>query len=140
MVAAFNARNWAKAVELATAVLDNQFVNRDLHLATASAYKELGDSDKEEFHTSVAQKLLDALLKSGDGKTPKTAFRVYSIREEYLAMAALGYEVSRQALVSEPSVGLFDLLTGEDADKKTASLYFDINGSLGGRASVPCSK
>ncbi len=53
-------------------------------------------------------------------------------------MGALGYQVSMQALVSGPSLSPFDLLTGENADKKTASLYFDIYGALGGRVSGPC--
>lgn len=138
MARAFNARDWTKAAELATAVLDHEFVNRDLHLATANAYKELGNSEKEMFHTAVAQMLLDAILRSGDGTTPQTAFRVYSLGEEYAVMRVLGYQVTMQAFVSGPSWSPFDLLTGENADKKTVSLYFDIYGALGGRASGPC--
>ena len=139
MVQAFEAKDWGTAVELAEIVLGYEFVNRGLHKATANAYKELQRLENERFHTEIVQKLFKALLSSGDGKTPETAFRVYSVREEYDVMRELGYEVSGQALVVGP-YGKMDALTGVNADKKTASFYFDFNGSLGSRKSKTCSR
>ena len=138
MVKAFEQKDWQKAVQLGEKVLDYEFVNRGLHLAMANAYKELKDSEKEQYHKDIAQKLLNALLNSGDGKTPKTAYKVQSIREEYIVMRELGYQVSRQALVSDKDYGMFDVLTGENAEKKTASFYFNINSFFGGGNAKPC--
>ncbi|HEX2641208.1 MAG TPA: DUF4919 domain-containing protein, partial [Pyrinomonadaceae bacterium] len=132
MVKAFEAKQYLKAAELAEAVLDYEFVNRGLHLAAAAAYKEINNPDKEKFHQDVAQKLLDALLRSGDGKTAKTAIKVHTIREEYQVMKELGYTVSSQSLVFDKQYGSFDVLDGKDKDGKAVSMYFDINSFFGG--------
>jgi hypothetical protein len=139
MEKAFDAKDYAKAAELAEAVLDYEFVNRGLHLATANAYKEANNSDREKFHAGIADKLLKAMLSSADGKTAKTAFKVQSIREEYIIMRELGYQVSSQSLIMDPNYGSFDMLEGNDKDGKSGSFYFDINSFFGG-ASKPCKK
>jgi|ERR1044072_5662272 hypothetical protein len=140
MVKAFEAKNWSKAVELGEIVLDYEFVNRGLHLAVANAYKELHDADKEKYHSAIAQKLLQAILDSGDGKTAKTAYKVHSIREEYQVMRELGYQVSSQALIMDNQYGSLDRLSGRNADGKEASFYFAINSFFGGGKSKPCNK
>lgn len=132
MVEAFNKKDYAKAVELVEVVLDYEYVHRGLHLAAEDAYRHLGNTTKADEHKAVAEKLLDALLSSGDGKTAATAFFVLSIREEYLIMEKLAYQTRGQALVSEAD-RMFDVLTGTDAKTgNTASLYFDITSFYGG--------
>ena len=138
MVKAFEAKNWSQAAELAENVLDYEFVNRGLHLATANAYKELKNTEKEKYHADIARKLFKAILDSGDGKTAKTAFKVHSIREEYQVMRELGYQVSMQSLVFDKEYGSFDVLSGQNAEKKEGSFYFDINSFFGGGQSKPC--
>lgn len=138
MVKAFEAKDHAKAVELAQKVLDYEYVNRGLHLAVAASYKELGNAEKSQYHTDLGAALLKALLDSGDGKTAKTAYRVHSIREEYIVMRELGYQVSSQSLVQEGGRA-YDVLAGKNAEGKTASLYFDIDDIwVGSTSSKPC--
>jgi Domain of unknown function (DUF4919) len=139
MVKAFDAKDYAKAADLGVGVLDYEYTNRGLHLAVANAFKELKDADKEKYHTDMAAKLLKAMLDSGDGKAAKTAFKVQTIREEYVIMRELGYQVSMQSLVFDKEFGSFDVLTGKDKDGKEVSFYFDINSFFGGGASKPCS-
>ena len=138
MVKAFETKDWAKAAELGEIVLEYEFVNRGLHLAVADAYKQLKNAEKEKFYTDIADKLLKAMLASGDGKTAKTAFKVHSIREEYIIMREIGYQVSTQALVFDKEYGSFDVLSGKDKNGKTGSFYFDINSFFGGGKSKPC--
>jgi Domain of unknown function (DUF4919) len=132
MVEAFNKKDYAKAVELVEVVLDYEYVHRGLHLAAEDAYRHLGNTTKADEHKAVAEKLLDALLTSGDGKTAATAFFVLSIREEYFIMDKLGYKTSSQALVQEGN-GMFDVLSGTDTKTgNSVSLYFDIGSFFGG--------
>lgn len=132
MVDAFNAKDYAKAAELVEGVLDYEYIHRGLHLAAEDAYRHLGNTKKADEHKAVAEKLLEALLTSGDGKTAKTAYRVLSIREEYFIMNKLGYETRSQALVAEGD-RMFDVLSGVDPNtKKEVSLYFDITSFFGG--------
>ena len=133
MVAAFKAQDYAKAAELAEAVLDYEFVNRGLHLAAEDAYRKSGNAAKADFHKDVAEKLLRALLGSGDGKSAETAYRVLSISEEYFIMRQqLGYKVSSQSLVMVKERP-YDVLSGTDPKTgKNVSLYFDIGSFFGG--------
>lgn len=132
MVEAFNKKDYAKAVELVEVVLDYEYIHRGLHLAAEDAYRHLGNTTKADEHKAVAEKLLDALLTSGDGKTAATAFFVLSIREEYFIMEKLGYKTSSQALTSEGN-RMFDVLSGTDTKTgNTVSLYFDITSFFGG--------
>jgi len=131
MVAAFKENNYAKAVELAEVVLDYEFVNRGLHLAAEDAYRKLGDEKKANFHRDIAAKLLKALLNTGDGKSAETAYRVMSVREEYIIMHELGTEVSSQGLWSVNNKA-FDVLSGTDPKTgKEIRVYFDISSFFG---------
>ena len=133
MVAAFKAQDFAKAAELAEAVLDYEFVNRGLHLATEDAYRKSGNAAKADFHKDVAEKLLRALVTSGDGKSAETAYRVLSISEEYFIMRQhLGYKVSSQSLLMVKDRP-YDVLSGTDPKTgNNVSLYFDIGSFFGG--------
>ena len=136
MVEAFKSKAYDKAVALAEVVLDYEYVNRGLHLAVADAYHQLGDETKANFHRDIAQKLLQALLSTGDGKSMKTAYRVMSVSEEYLIMRELGYELHSQALLSGTD-GAYDELMG--VDKKTGKkvdIYFNISSFFGPRKKI----
>jgi hypothetical protein len=132
MVEAFQKKDYAKAVELAEVVFDYEFANRGLHLAAEEAHRKLGNAAKAEFHREVAQKLFKALLSAGDGKSAETAFRVFSIREEYIIMEELGYAVSSQSLLSTPNGKSYDMLSGTDKKTgKTVDVFFDISFFFG---------
>jgi hypothetical protein len=128
MVEAFKQKKYQKAVEFAEIVLDYEFTNRGLHLATANAYGELAQTKKVNLHTDFANKILNALLSTGDGKSAETAYCVQSINEEYVIMRHFGYKVFRQAYMTSGG-GVYDVLSGKDEKTgKEVGLYFDISG------------
>lgn len=132
MVEAFEKQDFKKGVELAEVVLDYEFGNRGLHLAVEDAYRKIGDTEKADFHRDIAKKIMDGILKSADGKTQKTAYKVLSIREEYIIMRELGYEVEMQALLSGEDGQMFDLLSGKDKKTgKAVNIYFNICSFFG---------
>lgn len=128
MVEAFKKKDYKRALQLAEIVLDYEFTNRGLHLATTKAYEELGDKAKAGFHRGIADKILAALLTTGDGKSVETAYCVQSINEEYVIMRHFGYKVTSQAYILSDKTG-YDLLSGkEEKTGKSVGLYFDISG------------
>jgi hypothetical protein len=128
MVAAFKKKDYKRATELAEGVLDYEFTNRGLHRAAENAYTSLGDKTRSEFHRNIAEKLLNALLSTGDGQSPESAYCVQGIREEYVIMDHFGYDVSSQAYLASGN-STYDMLSGVDRkSKKPFSLYFDISG------------
>ena len=136
MVKAFEKEDYAKAVTLVEIVLDYEFLHTGLHGAAEDAYRKLGNEAKASFHREVKEKLIQALLNTGDGKTPATAYRVLSVKEEYLIMRQLNYmkdgNFMSQALMSIDGKP-YDVLTG--IDPKTGQrieVYFDISHFFGG--------
>jgi hypothetical protein len=128
MVAAFKAKKFKKAVELAEAVLNYEYTNRSLHRATAKAYRELKNPEQADFHTKIGEQILNALLSTGDGQTAETAYCVQGINEEYVIMSHFGYKVSSQAFVSSTNSN-YDVLSGtHEKTGKRVDLYFDISG------------
>ena len=67
----------------------------------AVADRELGDTGKADFHRAVLNGLIDSILKSGDGKSPKTAWVVISVHEEYVVLQVLGFKPSQQSLLHQ---------------------------------------
>ncbi len=129
MVAAFEKKDYRDAVAKAEMVLDYEFSNISLHLATANAFKELAQADKDEFHTKVAQKLMDALISTGDGKSMETAYCILTTKDEYRIMQHFGYKVKMQLFATDPKTkSAFDILNG--TDPKTGNdvgLIFDLD-------------
>ena len=69
--------------------------------------------------------LLDAVFRSGDGRSVRTAFRVLSVADEYVGMQALGVEsVLSQSLVEEH----YDRIEISGAtDYEGDEIYFDVS-------------
>ena len=69
--------------------------------------------------------LLDAVFRSGDGRSVRTAFRVLSVADEYVVMQALGVEsVLSQSLVEEH----YDRIEISGAtDYEGDEIYFDVS-------------
>ena len=106
-------------VEKATAWLKKCPVDAEIHLMTASALSALGRSAETVFHRYMFYGLMQSITGTADGLSPKTAFKVIAIPEEYLVCNYLGAEVKRQRLE-----GHFDVLT-VSKDNATKDLYFD---------------
>ncbi len=107
-------------------MLDKSYVDIDAHLAAAYANKLLGDAGSEQLHRSIAQGLLASILKSGDGKTAATAWKVIAVEEEYEILRAGRLRPSSQA--ETPANGhWYDKLTALDAKDAKVTLYFNID-------------
>jgi hypothetical protein len=65
------------------------------------------------------------IMAQGDGKSPETAYKVGSVREEYEIVRALGLTVRSQALVGGKKP--YDVLEVADARGNVLKLWFDIS-------------
>src|SRR6266566_5533562 len=99
-------------------------VDAKVHLMLASLLIRTGDYPGGVYHRSMFYGLLSSILVSGDGKTPKTAFRVISSDEEYTVMNFIGAKIKNQKLD-----GMHDVMDVE-IDGKTSIIYFDVSIGL----------
>ena len=72
------------------------------------------------------------VLKSGDGLTKATAFKVKNIGEEYQILRTFGLEPGVEGLVTEPDGKAYDVLTAKNMKTgETVELWFDISSFFG---------
>ena len=64
------------------------------------------------------------IMAHGDGRSPETAYKVGSVRDEYEVVRALGLTVKSQALVGGRKP--YDVLEVADAHGNVLKLWFDI--------------
>ena len=123
---AFNAKDCAKALAAAQKVLDLLYVDITAHLLSGRCHEVGGDQAKADFHRKVARGLLDSIMASGDGKTPKTAFVVVRIDEEYDVLSALRLKLTTQSLDSADGHA-FDRMEVVSPTGEKAVVFFQID-------------
>lgn len=131
MFSAFNEKKYDTAIEYAQKILKGNFVDIDAHMVLAAAYEEKKDAEKEKFHRYVAEGLIKSILKSGDGRTPETAFVVISTEEEYVLLRVFRLMPGSQSLM-HVNGHYYDRLDAVDPkDKGKVTLYFNIDRPYG---------
>lgn len=128
--AAFNAlnkKNYGEAVRLAQSALEKNYVDLDVHLLCRVAYREMGNSERYAFHSSVLQGLVGSLYASGDGTTPEKAIVVISVPEEYFIINAKGFKSIKTGTFAANGhdYDRMDVEGRKTGEKRT--LYFNID-------------
>ena len=114
-------------------LLDKDIAYVRAHGAVATILHQQGQAAEGDMHIGFANGMLDSILKSGDGRTPASAFVVFHVREEYDVARLLRAQVLRQTLRQEGARS-FDMLTVRQlpktgdgpAEGPERELYFDI--------------
>jgi hypothetical protein len=81
---------------------------------------------KAAFHRAVARGLYEAIVATGDGKTPKTAFAVVTINEEYDVLGIRDLTLDTQSLVYNEGHA-YDAMKAKSATGEEVMLYFQID-------------
>jgi hypothetical protein len=130
MAEAFEKQDYLKAIELGEKLLNTCYVDLRAHAVMHRAYAQLGKADQAKFHRHVLDGLVQSILKSGDGKTPATAYVVISTDEEYAVLGVLEIQRTRQALLGEKGQK-FDRIEGVDQkSQERVTLYFNVSKPL----------
>lgn len=122
-----NANKNDQVIKLTQKYIQTYFAELDFHYYAMVAYKNLNNENGFNWHRFVLNQLVNSILKSGDGKSTKTAFVVIAVREEYSFMGLLGIDHSGQHLVNEKghSYDMFDVKKNENYNEN--KVYFNID-------------
>lgn len=96
------------------------------HMTLAVCLEKLGDQAKADHHRDIADGFLDAIAKTGDGKSVETAFKVITIAEEYAMMSALGLKMKSQSLMNKDGHA-FDVFAATTQSGTAVTVYFNID-------------
>lgn len=118
----------ADVAKMAYEILEHDYTSIAAHAALSknlSIYPTV-----REFHGAVRNALINSIINSGDGRTPKTAMYVISIVEEYEVLAELGFTVQSQSL-SQENGHHYDAFKVVDANGESRMVYFAIDEFYG---------
>jgi hypothetical protein len=115
------------ALKDAEEVLDSEYVNIDAHYVALAANKEMGATEKAEFHRTVFRGLIDSIRGSGDGKSMETAWVVINVHEEYVLLRVLGFRPSGQSLLHKDGHSYDQMKVKNAEDGTEQTFYFNVD-------------
>ena len=121
---AWQAKDAARAYDIASTWLVACPVVESAQMWAYVSAKSLGDEARADMHLRWLRGLIGSVLRTGDGKTPETAWKTISVAEEYAVIDALRMHTERQALVMKP-VPLDKMTVRPAAGGDTVDLYFN---------------
>lgn len=126
----FNAGDFAGSLKIANEMLEHNITSGDGHFLAMISLNHLGrqaDADKEH---AMLDAFFQSILKSGDGKSAKTAWFTVNVHEEYLVIRLLlGVNLKSQSLSSQEGHS-YDVMTVTDSSGKESTLWFNTDTAM----------
>jgi hypothetical protein len=124
---ALQMKQWSAALTEAKEVIQHDFSSMDAHFVAFIASRELGKDEDAKKQDTLVRGLVGSILRSGDGKSAKTAWTVYRVHEEYFVLRVLGLTPGSQGY-SKSDGHSFDHLTSHDPQTgKDRELWFNVD-------------
>ena len=92
-----------------------------------AAHRQLGNAEKADLHKFLFEGLIQSVEKSGDGKTPATAFVVISTDEEYVLLHWQGLQPTGQSLINQDGHSYDKMTAVNSKTNETVNYYFNID-------------
>jgi hypothetical protein len=127
MFAALTAKDYAAALAASEKMLAANYIDMNAHFGAFVSHRELGHTEKSDFHKYVFQNLIKSVSDSGDGKTMETAFVVISVDEEYVWLNFNGLRMTNQSLVDDKGHRYDKMTTTDPKTNQAVSYYFNID-------------
>lgn len=127
--------NFEEAIPFGKSILIENPINLEIIFKMLVCYHKLEDKVTARKYAAMYFPMLNAIYKSGDGKSHKTAYVVVKVADEYEILKNLELYSEQQALV-----GTTDVLTiaknssgnaNKRRNKKIKKLYFNVSFPLG---------
>src|SRR6187397_1888798 len=96
ILAAYKGKDYPKVIELSKGWLAKCPVDADIHYIRSEALAVQGDIAHYAHHLYYYYGLIQSISSSGDGTSPKTAFKVISVAEEYYLLRDFQAELVTQ--------------------------------------------
>jgi hypothetical protein len=136
MYAALSKRKYDEAIRIAEKALKENYLDIEAHHVLSIAYGESKDPIRADFHHGVAAGLVNAILKSGDGKSPQTAMVVLATAEEYIILSVMALRPGSQSLQMKGG-HFYDVLNAVSTESnQSVTLYFNIDKPYGYLGSI----
>lgn len=115
-----------RCVQLAARILARNFTSLAAHRTVMLCHEQSGDDITRQFHAAMYQGLLQSVLRSGDGRTPATAYQVISADEIDAVLLAQDLEVVSQSLQQLGEREYSRIHVRNPQNWREFDLYFDV--------------
>lgn len=126
VIKAINTEDYDGIIHAGKSMLDLDYTSLFAHKYLFQAYRINGDKANEKKHETIQLGLLQSILKSGDGRTCETGWKVVQVEEEYFLIYALGSQFIKQKTVTAGTTTC-DEMRITDKDGKEESYFFNIS-------------
>ena len=127
MFTALKAEQYDQALSFSEKTLTANYLDINAHFGAYVANRELGHSEKADYHKNIFQRLLKSVSDSGDGKTMETAFIVISTNEEYALFNVIGLRPTAQALIEDKGHRYDKMTVTDPKNDQSITFYFNID-------------
>lgn len=118
--------HYQDALPVAAQILRINRLDIRAHIYSDLINRKLERKLRADYHRSVARGLLDSIFKSGNGRTPETAYRVIDPSEEEAVMLVLGLKKEKQALLERGNRVIDRIEVADPESGETFPLFFDV--------------
>lgn len=134
--ASFEKGSYEEALKIARETENHNIADIYAHVAAWSCLKQLGRQHEADKEWAILHALVQSILKSGDGKSAKTAWFAVGIREEFVFMDEVLQVQSKQQRSVKIDGRYYDMVLVTDQSGKDSVLWFvtDTDIELNGRA------
>lgn len=105
-------------------ILDTNPMDLEARMMIASAYEHMGEKDTAEKHHQFAERMIDAILATGTGKSFEGAWKLVSENEAWTIMRIFGMRAQKHHRHVQDNL-IFDVYDGVIGDRE-ATMYFDV--------------
>lgn len=123
---AMEREEWAEAGLLCAQLLQDDYLQIELHLIMAHLFTQVEESDRAAWHRMFAHKLTEAVLATGDGRSFETAWEIVHMREMYDVLTLLKLRPLNHALVEHDEQRFEVAEVVDQAGNAMGSCYFSV--------------
>jgi Domain of unknown function (DUF4919) len=124
---AYDAGDCPSAMAHAKEVFEVNFVHMEAHKIAAFCLKKAGNEEEARREYAMFLGLFSSVLKSGNGKSPETAFVVIAVDEEYSVLETASLTPVKQALVNHGGSAFDRFEVKLPESDQTATLFFNVD-------------
>lgn len=123
-------QHWDACLKATTLILEENYTSLTGHYGAMVCHSELGHLDLSEYHNVMLDGFMDTIWRSGDGKTPATAFYITSTNDLYAFVQLNGLMATSQSLVYYEQRPIDAIQVEDPQSMQESTWYFDVTAQF----------
>jgi hypothetical protein len=127
---AMDQKNWPGCLEATNDIIETNFTSLTGHFGAMVCHYEMGNRELGEYHNAILDGFIDAIWRSGDGRTAASAFYITSTTDLYAFVQLNGFIATGQSLVyhEQRPIDAIDIQNANTQEELT--WYFDVTAQF----------